>query len=96
MHFRPWFPFFSHPPPGSMSWGGGGKGLGKKQHLLTSLEMTSYLLTPSDQLTLNTKEVYDIVFLTLTFGWKNEKQPSCPIELDLEAVNLVKVSFQYH
>jgi len=30
-----------------------------------------------------------IVFLTLTFGWKNEKQPSGPIELDLEAGNLV-------
>ena len=68
---------------------GGGKGLGKKQHLLTSLEMTSYLLTPSDQLTLNTKEVYDIVFLTLTFGWKNEKRPSGPSELDLEAGNIV-------
>ena len=27
--------------------------------------------------------------LTLTLGWKNEKQPSGPIELDLEAGNLV-------
>ena len=31
----------------------------------------------------------DILSLTLTLGWKNEKQPSCPIELDLEAGNLV-------
>ena len=30
-----------------------------------------------------------IIFLTLIFGWKNEKQPSGPIELDLEAGNLV-------
>ena len=30
-----------------------------------------------------------IIFLTLIFGWKNEKQPSGPIELDLEASNLV-------
>ena len=34
-----------------------------------------------------------ILFLTLTFGWKNEKQPSGPIELDLEAGNLVLVCF---
>ena len=31
----------------------------------------------------------DILSLTLTLGWKNEKQPSGPIELDLEAGNLV-------
>ena len=37
----------------------------------------------------NTKEVKDIVFLTLTLGWKNEKRPSGPSELDLEAGNLV-------
>ena len=30
-----------------------------------------------------------IVSFTLTLGWKNEKQPSGPIELDLEAGNLV-------
>ena len=35
------------------------------------------------------EEVKDIVFLTLTLGWKNEKQPSGPSELDLEADNLV-------
>jgi len=37
-----------------------------------------------------------IIFLTLIFGWKNEKQPSGPIELDLEAGNLVlnSCSFQ--
>ena len=35
------------------------------------------------------KEVKDIVFLTLTLGWKNEKRPSGPTELDLEAGNLV-------
>ena len=29
------------------------------------------------------------VSLTLTLGWKNEKRPSGPIELDLEAGNLV-------
>ena len=27
--------------------------------------------------------------MTCAFGWKNEKQPSGPIELDLEAGNLV-------
>jgi len=37
----------------------------------------------------NTKEIKDIVFLTLSLGWKNEKQPSGPTELDLEAGNLV-------
>ena len=31
----------------------------------------------------------DILSLTLTLGWKNEKRPSGPIELDLEAGNLV-------
>ena len=31
----------------------------------------------------------DMLSLTLTLGWKNEKQPSGPIELDLEAGNLV-------
>ena len=35
------------------------------------------------------EEVKDIVFLTLTLGWKNEKRPSGPTELDLEAGNLV-------
>jgi len=35
-----------------------------------------------------------IIFLTLIFGWKNEKQPSGPIELDLEAGNLV-IKFKY-
>ena len=30
-----------------------------------------------------------IVSFTLTLGWKNEKQPCGPIELDLEAGNLV-------
>ena len=30
-----------------------------------------------------------IVSSTLTLGWKNKKQPSGPIELDLEAGNLV-------
>ena len=33
----------------------------------------------------------DILSLTLTLGWKNEKQPSGPIELDLEAGNLVLI-----
>ena len=37
----------------------------------------------------NTKEVKDIVFLTLTLGWKKEKRPSGPSELDLAAGNLV-------
>ena len=32
----------------------------------------------------------DIVFLTLTLGWKTEKRPSGPTELDLEAGNLVQ------
>ena len=31
--------------------------------------------------------------LTLTLGCKNEKQPSGPIELDLEAGNLIPVKF---
>ena len=31
----------------------------------------------------------DILSLTLTLGWKNKKRPSDPIELDLEAGNLV-------
>ena len=35
------------------------------------------------------EEVKDIVFLTLTTGWKNKKKPSGPTELDLEAGNLV-------
>ena len=35
----------------------------------------------------------DIVSLTLTLGLKNEKQPSGPIELDLEAGNLVSTLF---
>ena len=35
------------------------------------------------------EEVKDIVFLTLTLGWKNEKRPSGPTELDLEAGSLV-------
>ena len=35
----------------------------------------------------------DILFLTLTLGWKIEKQPSGPIELDLEAGNLVSSLF---
>ena len=30
------------------------------------------------------KEVKDIVFLTLTLGWKNENRPSGPTELDLD------------
>ena len=30
-----------------------------------------------------------MVFFTLTLGWKNEKRPSGPTELDLEAGNLV-------
>ena len=34
----------------------------------------------------------DIVSLTLTLGWKNKKQPSGPIELDLKAGNLVFLS----
>ena len=32
----------------------------------------------------------DMLSLTLTLGWKNEKQPFGPIELDLEAGNLVQ------
>ena len=39
------------------------------------------------------KKVKDVVSLTLTLGWKNEKQPSGPIELDLEAGNLVALFF---
>ena len=35
----------------------------------------------------------DILSLTLTLGWKNKKQPSGPIELDLEAGNLVEILF---
>ena len=35
----------------------------------------------------------DILSLTLTLGWKNKKQPSGPIELDLEAGNLVQNNF---
>ena len=31
----------------------------------------------------------------LTYGWKNKKQPSGPIELDLEAGNLVCVNFPF-
>ena len=31
----------------------------------------------------------DILSLTLIVGWENEKWPSGPIELDLEAGNLV-------
>ena len=34
-----------------------------------------------------------LVSLTLTLGWKNEKQPYGPIELDLEAGNLVHFNF---
>ena len=35
----------------------------------------------------------DMLSLTLTLGWKNEKQPSGLIELDLEAGNLVSAYF---
>ena len=35
----------------------------------------------------------DIFSSTLTLGCKNEKQPSGPIELDLEAGNLVMFYF---
>ena len=35
----------------------------------------------------------DILSLTLTLGWKNGKRPSGPIELDLEAGNLVSIFF---
>ena len=35
----------------------------------------------------------DILSLTLTLGGKNEKRPSGPIELDLEAGNLVWLCF---
>ena len=31
----------------------------------------------------------DILYLTLTLGWKNKKRPAGPNELDLEAGNLV-------
>ena len=49
-----------------------------------------HLLTPSDLPTHKIpKKGKDIVSLTLTLGWKNEKRPSCPTELDLEAGNLV-------
>ena len=41
------------------------------------------------------KEVKDTVFFTLTLGWKNEKQPSGPTELDLEAGNLVKFKEEF-
>ena len=37
----------------------------------------------------------DILSLTLTLGWKNEKRPSGPIELDLEADNLVYAMIIY-
>ena len=35
-----------------------------------------------------------IVSFTLTLGWKNEKQPCGPIELDLEAGNLEFIKFE--
>ena len=35
------------------------------------------------------KNIYIPALKGLTLGWKNEKQPSGPIELDLEAGNLV-------
>ena len=38
--------------------------------------------------------VKEIVSLTSTLGWKNEKQPSGPTELDLEAGNLVSFIYQ--
>ena len=41
------------------------------------------------------EEVKDIVFLTLTLGWKNEKWPSGPTELDLEAAKLVTFCAKY-
>ena len=31
----------------------------------------------------------------LTYGWKNKKQPSGPIELDLEAGNLVHYHYEF-
>ena len=48
--------------------------MGLKKHLLKCL---------------NEVLLKDILSLTLTLGCKNEKQPSGPIELDLEAGNLV-------
>ena len=37
----------------------------------------------------------DILSLALALGWKNEKRPSGPIELDLEAGNLVGNIYHY-
>ena len=49
-----------------------------------------HLLTPSDQPTPKYQnEIKDIVSLTLTLGWKKEKRPFGPTELDFEAGNLV-------
>ena len=42
-------------------------------------------LTPKIQ-----KKLRILFFFTLTLGWKNEKRPSGPYELDLEAGNLVQ------
>ena len=52
---------------------GGGKGVGKKQHLLTSLEMTYNLLTPSDQLTPKIQKKLRILFFDLNLRVEKRK-----------------------
>ena len=54
----------------------------------------SFLPSPMSKKVFFNDEVLlkDILSLTLTLGWKNKKRPSGPIELDLEASNLVFLS----
>ena len=60
--------------------------------LITSLECI-YWHVQTNQPPKYRKKVNDIVSLTLTLGWKNKIQPYSPIELDLEAGNLVQNNF---
>ena len=77
------------PPPWKDEWGMG-KGCGWKTTFVkkpwNDVKFINSFRPTKPQ---NTKEVKDIAFLTLTLGWKNEKPPSGPTELDLEAGNLV-------
>ena len=80
------------PHPWQNEWGVGGKGCVWKTTVVNKpwndlkFIKTFRPTNPQDM-----EEVKDIVFLTLTLGWKNEKRPSSPTELDLEAGNLVQI-----
>ena len=98
--FRPWSQLLTPPP--LAGWREGG--MGKNSIGLKWLQMHSrpwFSLLSNDRPTplkyqkkwffYNEVLLKDIVSLTLTLGWKNEKQPSVLTELDLKACNLLKL-----